>query len=280
VTSILAALDVTTSRPLASLPRVDCIVRERATSPAYRIDARGRPRVQLAVQIGLGGRGEVQAANGRRQELLPGSALVFVTGMPVRYGFPGGGGEPWDFVYANLDGSAAIAVGRDLVARRGHRIELGRHHPLISALLDRLPSTGRRHLRWSAGESARVAWDLVQALVDAAEREDEDPALLDRAMALLIADPARPSDVGSVAAALGLSREYLSRRFAQELGRSPAAWQREQRLRHAAGLLRGERPVAEVAQRCGFATASHFIQAFKRLYAQTPARYARGGGSA
>ena len=276
MTSILGALDITTSRPLASLPRIDCIVHEVAHGPAYRPRSMDRPRSQLAIQIGLGGRGEVRGLDGRLRDLPPGSALVFLSGTPVDYGFPAAGGEPWEFVYANIDGAAALAIGRDLVAHRGHRIDLGRQHPLIPALLDRLPEDGRRHLRWSAAESARVAWDLIQAVIAAAERGDEDPTLIDRAMHLLGADPAAPSDIATVAAQLGVSREHLSRRFSHELGQSPAAWQREQRLRHAALLLRGGRPVAEVAGRCGFATASHFIHAFKGLTGMTPMRYVRG----
>jgi AraC family transcriptional regulator len=39
-------------------------------------------------------------------------------------------------------------------------------------------------------------------------------------------------------------------------------------------------PVATVAARCGFATASHFVHAFRRARGTTPAVFRRGTGPA
>jgi AraC-like DNA-binding protein len=276
VTFIGGALDITTSRPLASLPRIDCLVRERADSPRYYQNPALRPHRQVAIQITLSGHGMAWPSSGGAVLLPPGSALCFVTGRKqLHYGFPPQGGEVWDFVYANLAGSTARAIVDDLTARHGHRIDLGRKHPLIKALLTRLPAQARRHQRWTASESAGLAWDMLEALIQAAEHTDDDPELLDHAMRLLIRDLSTPPDIATVAAAIGCSREHLTRRFRSEIGRTPAAWQREQRLRHAGTLLRSGTSVTDTARRTGFATTSHFIQAFKKSHGTTPATYAR-----
>lgn len=270
----LGALRVTTSHPLATLPRILDIVRERAEAPSYRNRA-SQPAMKLAVQIGLSGRGEVIGCNGRRCDLPPGSALIYVKGTGVEYGCPLRSREPWEFVYANIMGEAAVAIGHEVISQHGNRIDLGLRHPLIAALLSRVPDGDIRRVRWTAAENARISWEIIQALVNAAERDDEDLTLIDEAIQLLTARPEAPSDVATVARQLGVSREYLSRRFSQELGCSPAMWQREQRLHHARMLLKSGCAVADVAQRCGFSTASHFIQTFKRQYGATPAAYAR-----
>lgn len=278
VTIILRALDITTNRPLPALPHLDSLVHERAESSAYHQDASNRQAPQVAVQITLHGSG-FAATPTHDIRLPPGSALCFVTQRPLRYGQPANAAEPWEFLYANINGAAAIAIAEGLITAHGHRFDLGRSHPLVRSLLERLPERGRRHLRWNAAESARVSGDLLQALIDAVPASEESD-LLDEAMHLLLSDLAAPLDVANVAARLGVSREHLTRHFAKELGCSPAAWQRDQRLRHACSLLRGGCAVAETATRCGFATPSHFIQSFKRQRGVTPARYARGEGAA
>ena len=241
--------------------------------PSYRVRANTRRHTYLVVQISLSGCGEVIGLDGRRRDVPPGTALVLVTGTEVEYGFPRSAKEPWEVMYIDIAGTAAIDAGNELVECHGHCIELGLTHPIIKTLLSRVPDGDVHHARWRASESARLSWDVIHALINSCERDDRDLTLIDKAMHLLSQDFAMPMDVGTVAKTLGVSREYLSRRFSRELGCSPAAWQREQRLHHATLLLKSGTSVGEVATSCGFATTSHFTHTFKAHYGETPSRY-------
>jgi transcriptional regulator GlxA family with amidase domain len=103
-----------------------------------------------------------------------------------------------------------------------------------------------------------------------------------RALAAIEDGLAGDLDVDALAAAAAVSRAHLMRLFARELGTTPMAyvWRRRTerglRLLEASGL-----PVAEVADRCGFATAQHFARRVKVATGTTPAGHrARtwGGG--
>jgi len=81
-------------------------------------------------------------------------------------------------------------------------------------------------------------------------------------------------DLASLSAVAGLSRFELLRRFRDQLGLTPHAFQRNLRITRARALLRaGERPAA-VAQACGFADQAHLTRTFRRAVGVTPGRFA------
>jgi AraC-like DNA-binding protein len=96
---------------------------------------------------------------------------------------------------------------------------------------------------------------LVRACALAAERLDEQVRL------------------SRLAVRAGASESTLSRLFGTELGLSYPQWRTNLRLLHAAVLLAGGSPVTETAHRCGWRTASSFIDAFRRAMGQTPGAY-------
>ena len=111
--------------------------------------------------------------------------------------------------------------------------------------------------------SARLAMDVLLALVRQVEtgpirRSDQ---LVARAQRMLRDGVAGASCVKSVARELGVTREHLTRAFREAGQRSPAAWQRAQRMRLAETLLQNtDLTVAEIAAQCGFCSSSHFSQ--------------------
>ena len=264
-------LKIVTSRQMDSLPSIGRIGCEVIESPSYRIQAKTRRRLMFVMQITLSGCCEATGSDGRHYEFPPGSALIFNTQTDITYGYPSGSTEPLVLVYVDIYGVAAVSAGAELIARSGHRIDLGLKHPLIPSLMNRIPRGEHRYACWSAGENARLSWEVMQNLVIAAERYEDDN-LLNEAMSLL-EGPA--TNVATVAEQLGLSREHLSRRFTSELGITPAKWQRERRLQQAALLLQDGNPVWKAAAKSGFSSTSYFIQAFKRYYGTTPAAYSR-----
>jgi AraC-like DNA-binding protein len=85
----------------------------------------------------------------------------------------------------------------------------------------------------------------------------------------------RPLARGAVARALGLHPNYLSALCSRHGGTSFHRTVEDLRLARARALLRADPalPLAEVAHRCGWADAGHFIKVFRRRCGLTPGRW-------
>jgi len=111
-----------------------------------------------------------------------------------------------------------------------------------------------------AGLATRAALHRLLAAALTAPRQRPSPAI---ARALARADEGRAS-VAALARAAGLSTCVLHERFHAELGDSPAAWLRRERLREAKRRLwRTDEAVTAIAHACGFATSQRFATAFR-----------------
>jgi AraC family transcriptional regulator len=66
----------------------------------------------------------------------------------------------------------------------------------------------------------------------------------------------------------------FARAFKKATGQSPRQYVIHRRIERAKALLRaGDQDLAQIAQRVGFSTQSHFTDVFRRLCGTTPARY-------
>jgi len=88
--------------------------------------------------------------------------------------------------------------------------------------------------------------------------------------ALLAKDPADTRSLASLGAQVGASERTLSRLFRAEFAMTFPQWRTQLRLHHALVLLATGEPVTTVAHRCGWATASAFIDVFRRAFGNTP----------
>lgn len=80
--------------------------------------------------------------------------------------------------------------------------------------------------------------------------------------------------LASVAKALSVTPQYLSKVFSEEMGVKFSEYLSELRLRYAAELLQlSERSVTEVCYACGYGNLSHFLRCFKRRFGVTPKEY-------
>lgn len=79
--------------------------------------------------------------------------------------------------------------------------------------------------------------------------------------------------LSELAEVAGLSRYHLVRSFKQVYGLSPHAFQLNQRINRAKGLLREGNSIADTANQLGFADQSHFQRNFKKRIALTPRQY-------
>jgi AraC-like DNA-binding protein len=85
----------------------------------------------------------------------------------------------------------------------------------------------------------------------------------------------QPVSLMALSAVAGLSRFELLRRFQQQNGLTPHAFQRDLRVQRARAMLAQGTPAAEVAAACGFADQPHLSRVFKRLVGVSPGAYAR-----
>ena len=82
-------------------------------------------------------------------------------------------------------------------------------------------------------------------------------------------EPLRPAEIAGY---LGMARRTLERRFDRELGLSPARKYLEIRLaRSRLAVTRSNQDLREIADSTGFASLSHFISSFHRMFGSTPA---------
>jgi len=84
-------------------------------------------------------------------------------------------------------------------------------------------------------------------------------------------DPGDARTLAELGRAVGASDRTLSRLFRHELHMTFPQWRTQLRLHHALVLLAEGHTVTAVAHRCGWSSASAFIDVFRRTFGYTPA---------
>ena len=79
--------------------------------------------------------------------------------------------------------------------------------------------------------------------------------------------------LAEVSSYAGLTRFELVRRFRQQTGLTPHAFQTNVRIERARALLTTGHAIVDVAAACGFADQPHFTRTFKRAVGVTPGRF-------
>ncbi|NOT07782.1 MAG: helix-turn-helix transcriptional regulator [Gemmatimonadales bacterium] len=99
-------------------------------------------------------------------------------------------------------------------------------------------------------------------------------AELEHARALLAARLRRPPPVAELAKAAGWSREHFARSFRRAFGCTVAEFQHRCRIKQAREwLVETQIPLAQLAERLGFADQSHFTRVFRRATTLSPGRF-------
>jgi AraC-like DNA-binding protein len=83
----------------------------------------------------------------------------------------------------------------------------------------------------------------------------------------------------TLAARLGISIRQLQRLFARQLGCSPRAWLREERMQAAHRLLLRASTIKEVALALSFRQESHFSRDFRSRFGYTPSTLQKSGAA-
>ncbi|WP_345142590.1 helix-turn-helix transcriptional regulator [Streptomyces mexicanus] len=87
---------------------------------------------------------------------------------------------------------------------------------------------------------------------------------------ILRADPSDDRTLPELGRQVGASSRTLSRLFRSDVGMTFPQWRAQLRLHHALVLLADDMPVTAVAHRCGWSSASAFIEVFRRTFGSTP----------
>jgi len=148
--------------------------------------------------------------------------------------------------------------------------------PLMQGLVDRLTSLGASSMAYEA-RRARLVGVLLDELAASARPSlhlpmPQDKRLVGMASALAN-DPASPDTIDQWADRIGMARRTLTRRFAIETGLSFAQWRQQARLLKAVELLSLGESVTAVALTVGYSSVSAFIEAFRKHFGCTPARF-------
>ncbi|WP_186115037.1 helix-turn-helix domain-containing protein [Burkholderia gladioli] len=127
--------------------------------------------------------------------------------------------------------------------------------------------------RLAAAPAASLAAPSAFGAAEGA-RASPEAGQLDRVLALIDTQFARPLQLAALARAAGLSERSLTRQFTRHLGESVGRYITRVRIGHACRLLTDTRmPVSVIAERSGFPNAANFNRQFKAARALTPLAY-------
>jgi YesN/AraC family two-component response regulator len=98
--------------------------------------------------------------------------------------------------------------------------------------------------------------------------------LIRKAMTYIHARYAEPITREKIADHIGISADYLTDCFRQELGITPITYIRRYRIRQACEILRNsDQTITQIALSVGFSDSAHFTRTFQREIGMTPRAY-------
>ncbi|TLS40498.1 helix-turn-helix transcriptional regulator [Streptomyces montanus] len=144
--------------------------------------------------------------------------------------------------------------------------------PLLQALIDHLVRTDLAPEARSRAEA--VLLDVLHPVpvTSVSVTEPRDPRARTVARALA-ADPADGRPLSAWGAEVGASGRTLARLFVTETGLAFGQWREQLRMQAAMPFLAEGLPLESVARRVGYASASSFVAAFRRIVGLTPRQY-------
>lgn len=228
--------------------------------PWWHTNQGRRPAGVVVFQIILKGHAMLRTPDGDL-DVEPGQAFLFTYDEPTVYGRPPDRpqwpwlDEPIQTAHIALGGAGLRAHWDVLRARFGPVVTLGLHSPTLSLLQDIETQYGGNQ-----AVDRRVVSPAIHAFVmrcfdeiEAASAEGLSP--VERAVDELLRAPLSGHSLKAVAHRHGITREHVTRVFADRVGMPPASWLRDARLQRAIELLRATNlPLHVIAAQSGFSS--------------------------
>lgn len=213
----------------------------------------------------------------RRIAVEPGDLTVTPAQVPTTYDLPRSGSHLCIHFWPAADATAATAKlplvqrlgpGRDAIARMFMTVaELHRRaaeEPLLEAAASATLQGLLLRLAGERSSAPAVSEDATRAIRLAAE--------------LLAADLAQPLDVPALARRVGMSQNYLARRFRERYGVTMQRYLLRARIEHAQLLLTDTTlPIKDIATRVGLPDPQHFNKQFRRVAGASPSAMRAAG---
>jgi len=200
----------------------------------------------------------------------PGTLLACAPGFALDE--RGDGTRPWTAAWLMLDGGWSEPLGRALAARPGGLLCSTPAPRRWLALARTAQSAALARPEGWEWTLAAVLAELLGALTAACGPAAAGRGLPARIAALVERAPERDWGLDNLARALGMSRSALAHRFPAEASTTVASFVRRRRCELAQGLLAAGVPVAETAERLGFANPFHFSRCYRAVMGAPPSR--------
>jgi len=262
------------------------IVAARAT-PADRTKPRATPVTHsyAALSFYTGGRGRVEQ-NGE-WKLSEGDVLLVPAGEPHRF-LEMRGGQYWGLSFCvpcfAAEGAATLLAPLERV-RDGAAAVVhipGARHAFLEGLFQELQdvvSGGRRAASDTLDAVQTSLLTLILAEIERAggvheARGASGSNVVVESLRYIERNCLRRLTLDEVASAVGRSPAYVTTALTQATGRSAGDWIVSGRMAEARRLLlHSDEKVDVIAERVGYADATHFIRMFKRAQGSTPAAW-------
>jgi AraC family transcriptional regulator len=281
--------DVSPSSRSVIFPRLGPSLHSMLTSAGYEIrqnagydwDGLRRGKESFVLfQYTLGGRGLLEY-EGRRYEVLPGSAMLLYFPHENRYWLPSGG--RWKFFFLCLHGSEILRIWKNLIGRYGPLITLSPESAELKTASAICLKILRNEVR-SPWRASSLAYDLGMTLLENLHRDlpstasHHRPASIQNAMVYCRDHLALPIGVEEMAQAAGYSRFHFTRLFLKSEGVSPMEYLTRRRMQLAVQLLKTTTdPVKLIARRCGYKSSGYFGKVFLKTYGLSPGDFRKTG---
>jgi AraC-like DNA-binding protein len=208
-------------------------------------------------------------------KIKPGDLIVLFPGMPHTY-YPT---PEWHESFLVFQGNVFQELERAcLISRNNPVLSPGLERSLISAFDSLIHEFLSNELPSDAILTARIHMLLAEISdLDQRARTAGDGKNFARAATALLEERLESElDLDAVARNFHLSYERFRKRFAEEVGVSPARYRMLRRIDKAKALLAdGQLPVKAVAERLGYCDMYFFCRQFKQVTHQTPAGFRR-----
>jgi YesN/AraC family two-component response regulator len=183
-----------------------------------------------------------------------------------------------DLMMPEMDGFAVLDVLRARESTRDIPVVILTARLLSDADLERC----NRGVASILGKGLFSAKEMLERIEMALARQNAlggaTRQLVRRAMACIHSRYAEAITREEIARCVGISSDYLTDCFRQELGITPITYIRRYRIRQACELLRNtDQSITQVAMNVGFSDSAYFTRTFLREVGVTPKLYRRNG---